>query len=99
MPRRASTVAAPPAPTVRITFTVPAELGARHAELIGEFVGWTSLPMDRDPTGRFSVEIFVQPGRRWRYRFLLDGTTLMNDPAATEFASDANGDYVSVIRT
>ena len=84
---------------VTITFLVPADFGGRHAELLGEFLSWAPLPMDRDEYGGFSIVIELEAGRLWCYQFLLDGARLVNDPAADDFVANADGGHVSVLST
>ncbi len=94
-----STAAPPRAPIVPIAFNLPPGFGERHAELVGEFVAWSPLPMDRDAHGGFSIVIGLEQDRRWGYRFVLDGTVTLNDPEATEYMADGTGGHVSVVRT
>jgi hypothetical protein len=85
--------------TTAITFSVPPGLGGQHAELLGEFVSWAPLAMDRHADGRFSIVLHLEPGRSWRYRFLIDGDRLMNDPAAEWYEPFADGGAISVMST
>jgi hypothetical protein len=82
-----------------IEFRVPAEFGALHADVAGDFTAWVPLAMERAPAGEFRLLLQLEPGRRLCYRFLLDGDTWMNDPNATEFVTMPNGAAVSVVRT
>lgn len=82
-----------------VAFHVPAELGATHAELVGEFVSWVPLPMDRAADGSHHVIVHLQPGRRWRYRFVLDGELIVNDPAADDYVESGAGGHISVVDT
>jgi hypothetical protein len=95
--RTAARPAPPTRRTVPVAFSVPPEFGGSHAELIGEFLSWSPVPMDRDVDGRFSVVVHLEAGRTWRYRFLLDGDRLVNDPMASDYVPCRDGGYVSVV--
>jgi hypothetical protein len=82
-----------------VRFHVPASLGARVAEVAGDFSAWAPLAMVRDATGAFHVSLVLDPGRRWRYRFLLDGDRWINDPTATSFVDGPNGTPCSELIT
>lgn len=68
-----------------VRFHVPATLGAQVAEVAGDFSAWAPLAMVRDVTGAFHLVVQLDRGRRWRYRFVLDGDRWINDPAAHAF--------------
>ncbi len=64
---------------VRLVLDAP-EARAVHA--VGDFNGWdrTGTALEREPgTGRWSVMLQLAPGR-YRYAFLVDGTTWIADP-------------------
>lgn len=85
--------------TVPVAFSVPADFGGGHAELLGEFLSWSPVPMDRRADGGFEVVLHLETGRRWRYRFMIDGDRLVNDPLAHDFVPCHDGGHVSVIAT
>ena len=64
---------------VRLVLDAP-EARAVHA--VGDFNGWdrSGTALEREPgTGRWSVVLQLAPGR-YRYAFLVDGTTWIADP-------------------
>jgi hypothetical protein len=44
---------------VTLRFTLPA---ARSAELMGDFTGWTAMPLDRGPDGLWAITLALDPG-------------------------------------
>jgi hypothetical protein len=96
--------AAPEAPdrpptTVRRTFRLPASVGERVA-LVGELNGWspTANPMRRDGDW-FTTTLDLEPGRIYRYRYLVDGERWENDWAADAYVPNAFGTEDSVVQT
>jgi len=84
---------------VTVEFVVPSYVGGSYADLVAEFVSWVPLPMDLRVNGDFVVTVRLQAGRRWRYRFLIDGERWVNDFDADEFVSHPDGGDMSVLRT
>jgi 1,4-alpha-glucan branching enzyme len=84
---------------VRITFEVPASAGAETAHLCGDFNDWSleATPMTRLDGGGFRVTVPLVPGRRWRFRYLLDGHRWENDWAADDYEPNAYGGQDSVV--
>jgi hypothetical protein len=82
-----------------IVFSVAPELGRRYVDVAGDFTAWAPLAMDPLSDGGFSLSLRLEPGRRWRYRFLLDGEHWMNDPNACEFGTCPTSGAVSVLHT
>jgi hypothetical protein len=88
-----------PAATVPRTFQLPATVGERVA-LVGEMNGWSSTahPMRRDGSW-FTVTVDLEPGRTYRYRYLVDGARWENDWAADAYVPNAFGAEDSVAQT
>jgi 1,4-alpha-glucan branching enzyme len=67
----------------KVTFTLSAEEsgGATSAALVGEFTRWMdgALPMKRDKQGNFRAVVELPGGRRYAFRYLLDGSRWEND--------------------
>lgn len=95
----ASAPAEGPAPTrlVPRTFRLPAAVGAERAWIVGDFNEWsrTSHPM-RLADDHFQVTVDLEPGRSYRYRYLLDGGVWENDWHADAYVSNAFGTEDSV---
>jgi 1,4-alpha-glucan branching enzyme len=82
------------------TFELPATVGAARVALVGDFNGWDpeAHPMAR-AGDRFTVTVELEPGRTYRYRYLLDGRRWENDWAADAYAPNGFGSDDSVART
>lgn len=82
-----------------VTFTVPASIGAKEADLVAEFLAWVPLPLDRHRDGSFSTVLQLDTGREWRYQYLIDGQQFINDWSADDYAAGSNGTCMSILRT
>jgi 1,4-alpha-glucan branching enzyme len=82
------------AATVTVRFTLPAEVDAEFASVVGDFNGWNPANgvMDRDDDGRFWRSVDVVPGKRYQYRFLLDGDRWVNGSADSTVANEFGGE-------
>ena len=85
--------------TVPVRLTVPAAFGCRWAEVSGEFTAWAPVSMQREQDGSFSLALRLEPGRRWHYRFRIDGETWINDPGADDYILCPDCGAVSVLAT
>jgi len=89
----------PGSDVVMITFELPASAGASAANLCGDFNDWSAeaTPMTRLAGGGFRVTVPLAMGRRWRFRYLLDGDRWENDWAADDYEPNAFGGQDSVV--
>jgi hypothetical protein len=79
----------------RVTFTVDPRVGAQTAAVCGEWNDWSADAgvMHRDADGGFSLTVDLDPGRAYRFRYLLDGDRWDNDWAADAYVrNDFAGD-------
>lgn len=84
---------------VAVHFTVPASVGGTFADVVGDFLTWVPLPMDRHVDGSFNVTIRLQAERSWHYRFVVDGDRWINDWNADDYVTHADGSCMSLLRT
>lgn len=70
-----------------VTFVLPADAAGVSVHLCGEFNDWsvTSTPMFEAEDGSFRVTVLLEAGRRYRYRYLVDGERWENDWAADDY--------------
>ena len=85
--------------TCRVTFKLPSEVNANTANLCGDFNHWDRKvgKMKQLKDGSFSITISWEPGRAYRFRYLLDGERWENDWAADEYLPNEFGSEDSVI--
>jgi len=83
----------------RVTFTVDPQVGAQAAAVCGEWNDWSAGAdvMHRDAQGGFSVTVDLDPGRAYRFRYLLDGQRWDNDWAADAYVRNDFGGDDSVV--
>lgn len=84
----------------RITFELPAEMGATTASLCGEFNGWDkeATPMVPRKGGRLSVTLSLAANREYRFRYLIDGERWENDKDADAYVLNVFGSEDSVLK-
>lgn len=84
---------------VTVDFRMQADhLDAHSVHLVGEFNDWssTATPMMRSES-QFVVSLQLQPGRTYRYKFLVDGQRWENDWNADAYVSNEFGGDDSVL--
>ena len=83
----------------RVTFKLPAEIGAETAALCGEFNDWgaTANPMKKLKDGSFSATVSLPAGETYRFRYLLDSERWENDWEADAYQPNAHGTEDSVL--
>lgn len=83
----------------RVTFKLPAEIGASSAALCGEFNDWDpeAEPMKQLRDGSFSTTISLTPGNSYRFRYLLDGERWENEWEADLYLPNEFGSEDSVV--
>ena len=83
----------------RVTFSLPAEVGAESVALCGEFNEWNqeSHLLKRRKDGSFSTTISIKPGKEYRFRYWVDGERWENDWAADKYLPNEFGSEDSVL--
>ncbi|HYZ52548.1 MAG TPA: isoamylase early set domain-containing protein [Streptosporangiaceae bacterium] len=84
---------------VDVTFTLPAEVHADSVALCGEFNQWSveDIQLERGSDGTWRTTVALEPGRSYRYRYLLDGERWENAWHADRYVSNPYGSVDSVI--
>ena len=85
---------------VRVTFELPSDSWVERVNLVGEFNDWdtTSTPMARERTdANWKVTVGLEAGRRYRFRYLVDGKNWFNDWHADDFVENPYGSDDSVL--
>ena len=85
---------------VRVTFELPASVWAERVNLVGEFNDWdtTATPLGHNRTdANWGATVELEAGRRYRFRYLIDGKEWLNDWHADDYAENPYGSYDSVV--
>jgi len=84
-----------------VTFEIPCSIWAERINLVGDFNDWDheSLPFQRNHIGDWLIEVELDSGRAYRFRYLLDGTHWRYDWHADRYAPNPDGSYDSIIIT
>ena len=85
---------------VRITFELPSNMWAERVNLVGEFNEWdtTATPMGRNRSdANWKATLDLEQGKRYRFRYLVDGKEWLNDWHADDHVENPYGSYDSVV--
>lgn len=85
---------------VRVTFELSSTLWAERVNLVGEFNDWdtTVTPMTRNRSdANWKATIELEVGRRYAFRYLVDGREWLNDWHADDHVENPYGSYDSVV--
>jgi len=85
--------------TTQVTFTLPASVDAQEVALCGEFNDWSAnaVKLSRNHDQHWQTTLDLEPGRSYRYRYLLDGHRWENAWDADQYAPNPYGSDDSVI--
>ena len=85
--------------TVDVRFTLPAEVQAGTVALCGEFNNWSAqdIRLERGGDGTWRATVALQPGRSYRYRYLLDGERWENAWQADRYVPNPYSSTDSVV--
>lgn len=83
----------------RVTFKLPAEVGAESAALCGEFNDWdqSANPMRKLKDGSFSTTISLDADSSYRFRYWLNGERWENDWQADAYVTNDFGSDDSLV--
>ncbi len=83
----------------RVTFQLLPASGARSAAVVGEFNDWRpeAHPMERAADGSFRLTVSLPAGRRYRFRYLIDGEGWANDEGADSYVLNQFGSQDAVL--
>lgn len=85
--------------TVEVRFTLPAEVQAGTVALCGEFNNWSAqdIRLERAGDRSWQATAALEPGRSYRYRYLLDGQRWENAWQADRYVPNPYGSTDSVV--
>ena len=97
-PDDSGTATQPVNATSQVQFVLVAP-DAKSVSLVGDFNDWNAAAAPLTPTrtgGVWTISVPLQPGR-YTYNFVVDGTTVLADPAAPPAPADDFGTPASVV--
>jgi 1,4-alpha-glucan branching enzyme len=86
--------------SVRVTFELPSNMWAERVNLVGEFNDWdtAATPMSRSRSdANWKASMDLEAGKRYRFRYLVDGKEWLNDWHADDHIENPYGSYDSII--
>ncbi len=85
----------------KVTFILPAEaaLKAQQVAIVGDFNNWskTATYLDKTEHGDFTVTLELDPGKEYRFRYLIDDHQWENDWSADKYLPGPYGVEDSVV--
>ena len=102
-PGAESAADAPPGPAARspvvVIFTLSAAVQAESVALCGDFNDWSAdaTPLELGSDGYWRVAVALQPGRSYRYRYLINGERWENARDADAYVPNPYGGTDSVV--
>jgi len=82
-----------------VAFHIPGAIWAERINLVGDFNDWhrESLPFLRDRQGDWVIELELEAGREYRFRYLFDGREWRDEFQADKFIRNEYGSYDSLV--
>ena len=83
----------------RVTFKYNNPENAETAAIAGEFNDWslTENPMKKLKNGTFSATLSLEAGNSYRFRYVLNGDSWVNDEDAHSYVANDYGEDNSVV--
>jgi 1,4-alpha-glucan branching enzyme len=83
---------------VEVRFHLPQDLASRSVSVVGEFNGWSpdAAPMTMEGD-QYVATAELEPGRTYRFKYLVDGQHWVNDHEADTYEPNEFGGDDSVI--
>jgi 1,4-alpha-glucan branching enzyme len=84
---------------VIVTFEIPGTIWAERINLVGDFNNWDphSLPFRRNWQGTWQIELELEAGRKYSFRYLLDGQDWRDDWHADGHEPNPYGGHNSIV--
>jgi 1,4-alpha-glucan branching enzyme len=90
-------------PVCKVTFKLSKSQvqNAEKVNIVGDFNNWNESSDELKPLkdGSFSQSLDLESGREYQFRYLLDGTTWMNDESADRYVINGLGDSDNAVIT
>jgi len=85
--------------TCTVLFSLPDKVNAKSVTLHGDFTDWDKAPkkMRRYKDGNFKVSVTLKSGKKYRFRYQLDGERWENDWEADAYAQNEFGSEDSIV--
>ncbi|MBN1218958.1 MAG: isoamylase early set domain-containing protein [Anaerolineae bacterium] len=86
-------------PTCQVTFELPKNIEAKQAALAGDFNNWdTGATPLKKMKGIWKVNLELEPGREYQFRYFVNGSEWHNDEAADKYVpNNVDGDNSVVV--
>jgi 1,4-alpha-glucan branching enzyme len=84
---------------VIVSFEIPGTIWAETIHLVGDFNNWDrhSLAFQPNRRGDWQIELELEAGREYRFRYLFDGDQWRDDWQADRYEPNPDGGYDSIV--
>jgi len=84
---------------VTVTFEIPGTLWAERINLVGDFNDWdpNSLPFTHNKQDNWYIELELDEGHEYRFRYLFDGVHWRDEWQADKYVPNPHGGFDSVV--
>lgn len=85
----------------KVTFILPSQIDAQSAMLVGDFNNWdkTATPMKPAKDGKWQVDVKLEAGQEYQFRYFVNEEEWHNDRDADKFAVHPYGGENSAVVT
>jgi 1,4-alpha-glucan branching enzyme len=85
----------------KVTFILPSQLDAQSVMLVGDFNNWdkTATPMKLGKDGKWQVDVKLEAGQEYQFRYYVNEEEWHNDSDADKFAVHPYGGENSTVVT
>lgn len=83
--------------SVKVVFELPSDVEGKTVYLVGDFNDWKPVQQMERAGECWHCAIELEPGREYQFRYLVDGETWLNDPAADKYVPNPFGSENSVV--
>lgn len=85
----------------KLTFQLSSDHPHAASSVVGDFNGWdpTANPLRKRSNGMFSTSVLVEPGKRYAFRYVYDGTAFFNEGDADAYEAGGFGAENGVVLT
>lgn len=85
---------------VLVTFELPSNMWVERINVVSEFNDWdtTATPLTRNRSdANWKATVELETGKRYRFRYLVEGKEWLNDWHADDHVENPYGSYDSVV--
>ena len=85
----------------KVTFTLTSDSDIQSVALVGDFNNWdkSAMPMKKTEDGSWKIQLQLETGKEYQYRYFVNDREWQNDQDADKFAMHPYGGENSTVVT